>query len=62
MHSVKVRKLKRGVEYVTGKTSGNEDTYLVKSPNLAYHSDESMKDAKEGFKAKRDRLLADIGA
>lgn len=60
LHSVKSRKLGRGVEYIEGK-SGKEKVYLVKTPSLAYHSNISLEDAKRGFKEKRDRLFNKLG-
>lgn len=61
LHSTKVRKLKGGLEYIEGLTRWEQTMYLVKTPNISYHSWKSLEDAKNGFRKKKKRLLEGLG-
>lgn len=63
MHSTKVRNIRGGIQYITGvHIPSGKPVYLIKSPNISYHSKISLDAAKRGFKEKREKLFNRLGS
>lgn len=61
MAVLKVKKIRGGIEYISGRKFDGQKVYLVKSPNISYHSYRSLDNAKEGYKRKREKIVNGIG-